>query len=91
MQALNMATTLRQPKAVIHSLECGLIDRSVFQNRADAQLAVFDYIEGWYNPHRRHSALGQLSPINFERQVQAALAACAPKIRPVRKSGSTPG
>jgi putative transposase len=31
-------------------------------------MAVFDFIEGWYNPHRRHSALGQKSPINFEKQ-----------------------
>ena len=30
-------------------------------------MAVFDFIEGWYNPHRRHSALGQKSPINFEK------------------------
>ena len=30
-------------------------------------MAVFDFIEGWYNPHRRHSALDYLSPINYER------------------------
>jgi putative transposase len=33
--------------------------------------AVFDFIEGWYNPHRRHSALGYLSPNNFERRNEA--------------------
>ena len=32
-----------------------------------ARRAIFDYIEGWYNPHRRHSALGYLSPAEFER------------------------
>lgn len=31
-------------------------------------MAVFDYLEGWYNPHRRHSALGYLSPVEFERR-----------------------
>jgi putative transposase len=31
-------------------------------------MAVFDYIEGFYNPRRRHSALGQVSPIDFERR-----------------------
>ena len=30
-------------------------------------MAVFDFIEGWYNPHRRHSALDYLSPIDYER------------------------
>lgn len=32
--------------------------------------ALFDYIEGWYNPHRRHSALGYLSPAEFEEAWQ---------------------
>ena len=49
------------------TLECELLDRQRFRNQAEAKLAVFDFIEGWYNPHRRHSALGQQSPINFER------------------------
>ena len=35
-------------------------------------MAIFEYIEGWYNPHRRHSALGYLSPLNFERSTQQA-------------------
>jgi Integrase core domain len=35
--------------------------------RAAARTAVFEYIEGWYNPRRRHSTLGYLSPIEFER------------------------
>jgi putative transposase len=49
------------------SLECELIDRRSFRSKAEARVAVFTYIEGWYNPRRRHSALGRISPINFER------------------------
>jgi putative transposase len=49
------------------SLECELIDRRSFQSKAEARLALFTYIEGWYNPRRRHSALGRISPVNFER------------------------
>lgn len=58
------------------SLECELIDRSTFRDRTRARLAVFDYIESFYNPVRRHSVLGQMSPLNFEQQaVLPALAA----------------
>ena len=49
------------------SLECELIEQQRFRTQAEARMAVFDYIEGWYNPHRRHSGLGQKSPLNFER------------------------
>ena len=52
------------------SLECELLDRRSFQSKTEARLALFTYIEGWYNPRRRHSALGYLSPINFERNHQ---------------------
>ena len=49
------------------TLECELLDRHRFPTPADARLAVFDFIEGWYNPRRRHSALDYLSPMIFER------------------------
>jgi len=49
------------------TLECELLDRHRFKSQVDARLAVFEFIEGWYNPHRRHSALDYLSPINYER------------------------
>ena len=54
------------------TLECELLDRQRFRTQAKAKMAVFDFIEGFYNPRRRHSALGQLSPINFERRHGAA-------------------
>ena len=50
------------------TLECELLDLHTFPSHAKARLAIFDFIEGWYTPHRRHKALGQLSPINYERR-----------------------
>ena len=50
------------------TLECELLDRGRFSTQAEARLAVFDFIEGWYNPHRRHSALDYESPISYERK-----------------------
>lgn len=49
------------------SLECELIARRTWPSKAEARMALFTYIEGWYNPSRRHSALGQRSPMEFER------------------------
>lgn len=53
------------------TLECELIDRRCFRTQAEARLAIFSFIEGWYNPRRRHSALGYLSPMAYERRAQA--------------------
>jgi putative transposase len=50
------------------TLECELIDRRRFRSHGEAQMAVFQFIEGFYNPSRRHSALGYLSPIEYERK-----------------------
>ncbi len=55
------------------TLECELIDRHSFQSRREAGRSVFEFIEGWYNPHRRHSSIGQVSPARYE--MEHALAA----------------
>ena len=54
------------------TLECELLDRSRFRTRAEAQRAIFEFIESWYNRRRRHSAIGYLSPVNFEIKHQVA-------------------
>jgi len=55
------------------TLECELLVKHRFKTQREAALAVFDFIEGWYNPHRRHSSLGQLSPRNYERRTVTPL------------------
>ena len=54
------------------TLECELLDRCRFKTQAEARRAVFEFIEGFYNSRRRHSSIGYLSPINYERQHHAA-------------------
>ena len=71
---------MRWPRALILSLskdfstlECELLARRRFRSQAEARMAVFSYvfryIEGFYNPLRRHSALGYRSPIAYEQAV----------------------
>ncbi len=51
------------------TLECELLARRAFASQAEARMAVFSYIEGWYNPGRRHSGIGYLSPIAYETKM----------------------
>jgi putative transposase len=48
------------------TLECELLDRCCFETQAEARNAVFAFIEGFYNPRRRHSSIGYLSPVDYE-------------------------
>ena len=72
------------------TLECELLARRRFKTQAEARMAVFDFIEGFYNPRRRHSSLGYLSPMDFERRrswrqrlipTHASLPPCSPPSR----------
>jgi putative transposase len=54
------------------TLECELLDRRRFKTQAEARIAVFEFLEGWYNPHRLHSSLGYLSPAEFEKKKEKA-------------------
>jgi putative transposase len=56
-------------ESVFATLECELFDQQPggrFTTRREAKLAVFDYLETFYNPRRRHSALGHIAPATFE-------------------------
>lgn len=54
------------------TLECELLDRRRFASHAEARIAIFSFIEGWYNPHRLHSALGYRSPVRYEQEEMEA-------------------
>jgi putative transposase len=58
-------------ESLFATIECELFDQQPggrFESRRGAKLAVFDYLETFYNPRRRHSALGQVSPARYEAE-----------------------
>ena len=63
------------------TLECALLDRRRFPTQAEARMAIFDFIEGWYNPHRRHSGLDYLSPISYTPSSRSTKAVHRPRHR----------
>ena len=63
------------------SLEAEVLDRYRFRTRQEARGEIFSWVEGWYNPHRRHSGLGYASPQEFERRFSK-------KRRPGRRPGA---
>ena len=56
------------------TLECELLGRRSFRCHAEARMAVFEFGEGFYNPRRRHSAIGYLSSVNYEGSLLPPLA-----------------
>ena len=56
------------------TLEAELLSRRRFTSQAEARMACFSYIEGWYNPARLHSGLGYRSPMAYEADMEAAMA-----------------
>lgn len=57
-------------ESLFATLERELLHRRRFKSQAEARMAVFEWIEGWYNLHRRHSSLGYRSPADYERAHQ---------------------
>lgn len=60
------------------TLECELLARRRFKTQAEARMATFAFIEAFYNPRRRHSALGMLSPLAFEEAHASSGCAASP-------------
>jgi putative transposase len=61
-----------QAESSMSTLKTELIDRRPWPTRDDARRAIFDDIEGWYNPRRRHSALGYTSPADYQKMTNEA-------------------
>ncbi len=58
-------------ESFVATLKTELLDRRTWPTREAARSAIFEYIEGFYNPRRRHSSLGYLSPAEYERSKMA--------------------
>lgn len=54
------------------TLECELLNRRRFRTQSEARHVIFRFIEGWYNPRRRHSSLGNISPVSYEKLTSTA-------------------
>lgn len=54
-------------ESFFHSLKTELVYRRNFKTREEAKLAIFEWIETWYNRQRRHSALDYMTPVEYER------------------------
>jgi putative transposase len=72
------------------TLEAELLSRRRFASQAEARMACFSYIEGWYNPVRLHSALGCRSPMTYEAETQTAVTDALPvSQQTVHRNGAT--
>ena len=59
-------------ESLFATLECELLERRQFASQAEAKMACFSFIEGWYNPVWLHSALGYRSPLAYEAMMEVA-------------------
>ena len=73
------------------TLEAELLSRRRFASQAEARMACFSYIEGWYNPVRLHSSLGYRSPMTYEAEQEPVTSKTSfPSPQTVHQDGSIP-
>jgi putative transposase len=65
------------------------LKRRRFKAQTKALLAVFEWIEGWYNPHCRHSSLGYVLPVNYERTLLTTATGTVQKTARPRQRGKS--
>jgi transposase InsO family protein len=59
-------------ESFIGTLKHEMLQGGCFENAADARTEIFEYIEGYYNTHRKHSSIGYKTPSQFEAQIHSA-------------------
>jgi len=57
------------------TLQLELLDEHHWATRRELAQAIFEWIEAWYNPRRRHTSIGNLSPVDYEARATTAAAA----------------
>ncbi len=69
MRSSDTAYDNAMAESFVATLKTELLHRQAWLTRDAARVAIFEYIECFYNPHRSHSSLGYLSPIEYERSM----------------------
>jgi putative transposase len=64
-------------ESLMSTIKAELVHRNRFKTKNEARFEVFRYIEGFYNPLRRHSSIGYMSPADYERMFEDAPAVAA--------------
>ena len=77
-------------ESVIATIKTELVHRNRFKTKDEARLAVFRYIEGFYNPLRRHSALNYMSPVEYETMLVESSAYADVSGKSINRNGVTP-
>ncbi len=77
-------------ESVMATLKTEYVNRRSFRSRDQARAGLFAWIQGWYNPRRRHSSLGYRSPDSFERAHASAGDAAAPGTAPAETPSERP-
>ena len=67
-------------ESFIGTLKLEMLQDGCFENATDARTEIFEYIEGYYNTHRKHSAIGYQTPNQFEAQIHSATKSVAPQL-----------
>lgn len=58
-------------ESFIGTLKLEMLQDGCFENASDARTEIFEYIDGYYNTHRKHSAIGYQTPVQFEAQIHS--------------------